>query len=87
MDDRKYVFYEDAGHGWLAVPRVDLVRLGLTDDISAFSRQRGGMVYLEEDSDESKFNMAYQQRFGRTPTTKTKRTEWSPIRSYSYYGW
>ena len=33
----KYTFYEDPGHGWLAVPMEQLVKLGIADKISSCS--------------------------------------------------
>ena len=46
---RKY--YQDPGHGWVAVKRKELVDLGIMHKITAFSYQRGATVYLEEDCD------------------------------------
>jgi hypothetical protein len=51
-----FVFHEDPGHGWLAVPRALIQRLGLGDQISHCSYQdTKGMVYLEEDVDQQLF--------------------------------
>lgn len=48
-------FYEDPGHGWLAVPLPLLDRLGLIDQISHYSYMRGMLAHLEEDCDLSLF--------------------------------
>lgn len=48
-------FYSDPSHGWLEVKRADLIKLGIEDDISGFSYQKGSKVYLEEDCDMSRF--------------------------------
>jgi hypothetical protein len=48
-------FYSDPSHGWLEVKRADLIKLGIEDDISGFSYQKGAKVYLEEDCDMSRF--------------------------------
>jgi hypothetical protein len=48
-------FYSDPSHGWLEVKRADLIALGIEDDISGFSYQKGAKVYLEEDNDMSRF--------------------------------
>lgn len=48
-------FYSDPSHGWLEVKRSDLIALGIEDDISGFSYQKGAKVYLEEDNDMSRF--------------------------------
>lgn len=53
----KYTFFEDPGHGWLAVSLHELSELGLVNKISGYSyvsRDRQ-TVYLEEDCDESRF--------------------------------
>jgi len=41
----------DCGHGWLEVERKELTKLGIENDISGFSYQKGTKVYLEEDLD------------------------------------
>jgi len=56
----KYTFYEDPGHGWLAVSLHELHELKIIDKISGCSyvspdRQT---VYLEEDCDLSTFLVA-----------------------------
>lgn len=50
-----YMFFEDAGHGWLRVPMSELENLGIAGQISTCSYQRPGYVYLEEDCDLGKF--------------------------------
>jgi len=52
---KTYTFHTDPGHGWLQVNRSELVRLGIADQVSNFSYERGGVVYLEEDCDASLF--------------------------------
>jgi hypothetical protein len=52
-----YNYIQDAGHGWLQVPREELNTLGILGDISSYSYQKlddngsNDMVYLEEDCD------------------------------------
>lgn len=48
---KKYQWWNDPGHGWLEVPRVELEELGIAHLISNCSYQNGDMVYLEEDQD------------------------------------
>jgi len=48
-------FYSDPSHGWLEVKRSDLIKLGIEDEISGYSYQKGANVYLEEDCDMSRF--------------------------------
>ncbi len=54
---KKFKFYSDASHGWLAVPRSLLMELGIAQKISAYSYQSksGKTVYLEEDCDATLF--------------------------------
>lgn len=33
----KYTFIADGGHGWLSVPLEEIKKLGITDQISAYS--------------------------------------------------
>jgi hypothetical protein len=47
----KIQFYSDPGHGWFKVERALLFKLGIADDITAYSYQRRAHVYLEEDCD------------------------------------
>lgn len=50
-----YTFYTDPGHGWLQVPKSELIELGVADRISSYSYQELDTVYLEEDCDLSTF--------------------------------
>lgn len=58
----KYDFISDPGHGWLKVKRSELVRLGIDQQITGYSYQRGGDVYLEEDYDAELFIKAKRSR-------------------------
>jgi len=53
--DHKYVQHDDPGHGWLEVTRKECEELGILGDISPYSYEKDGMVYLEEDLDVSVF--------------------------------
>ena len=55
MKSRTYIYFMDAGHGWLKVKRSELLELGIADKISTYSYQLGEWVYLEEDCDLEKF--------------------------------
>ena len=53
-----YLYHTDPGHGWLEVPRTELVKLGIADSISHYSYQDGynsDSVYLEHDLDAAIF--------------------------------
>jgi hypothetical protein len=81
----KLDFYEDPGHGWLAVPLELLDRLGLVDKVSTYSYIRGRFAHLEEDCDYSLF-WAAAQNAGLEIHVRTRRTDnRSRIRSYSCY--
>ena len=47
-------FYSDPGHGWLEVDRDVLVDLGIADEVSSYSYQRGDKVFLEWSGDDQK---------------------------------
>ncbi len=53
-------FHHDAGHGWLRVMRSQVNRLGIAHEISSFSYQMNGILYLEEDCDAPRFLEACQ---------------------------
>jgi len=81
----KLDFYEDPGHGWLAVPLELLDRLGLVDKVSTYSYIRGGLAHLEEDCDYSLFAAAMREH-GIPFTVREHRCNGrSRIRSYSCY--
>ena len=79
------VFYQDPGHGWLAVKREWLQALGLEDRITPYSYQRGQTVYLEEDCDMPHF-LEYARAALWEVNYLPKHTNGrSPIRSYDRY--
>lgn len=45
------VYIQDSGHGWLQVKYAELVKLGIQNDISAYSYRAWDYAYLEEDCD------------------------------------
>jgi len=81
---KTYVFHEDAGHGWLAVKRAELVTLGLLEKISGCSYEKGNTVYLEEDCDASLFIEAMRNK-GFELTIRRSYREHSHIRNYPYF--
>jgi hypothetical protein len=48
---RKYRFFEDAGHGWLEVPRVEVEASGAAISLYSYYHPTTDMAYLEEDCD------------------------------------
>jgi hypothetical protein len=79
--------YIDAGHGWMAVKRSELIDLGILDKITRCSYERGNTVYLEEDLDAITFVNAYEKKYGVRPVCDVKHsnTDRSPIRSYQVF--
>lgn len=65
-----FAYYRDAGHGWVAVKRSAVEKLGIANEITDFSYQRGKMCYLEEDCDMNTFMKAYYDMFGRYPNLR-----------------
>jgi hypothetical protein len=82
MKSKVYVFHSDPGHGWLAVKRDELVKLGILDKITSWSYQKGQTVYLEEDCDAGAFFQAYEQKFSKKPAYRESYLERTPIRYY-----
>jgi hypothetical protein len=54
----RFINIDSGGHSWLEVPRRLLVKLGIELKITQYSYQKGGMVYLEEDTDWGTFDKA-----------------------------
>jgi len=77
-----YIFHEDPGHGWLAVKRAELERLGILNQVSSCSYQRGDTVYLEEDCDAALFVEA-KEKAGEPFEHRVSYQERSPIRHYA----
>ena len=83
----KFDFYSDPGHGWLKVSK-EVLKKYIGKDwrkiFSSFSYEKGKYVYLEEDSDVSRFKN-WMEAGGQTveirqrPQTNSR----SRIRNYS----
>lgn len=81
-----YNYHVDPGHGWLAVPKMDLEELGIRNLISGYSYQSGNTAYLEEDCDMSVFFKAYREKFGKDPVIVEKyHANRAPCKSYAHY--
>lgn len=86
MKSKTYNVYSDPGHAWLAVPRSDLTKLGIEDQISSYSYQRKDKVYLEEDCDLSVFVKAMETKGIKVKFREyVARMKYSKIRSYNHY--
>lgn len=63
-----YIYTSDPSHGWIKVPLAELKELGIEKDISSYSYHgKGDKIYLEEDSDASKWVDALAKRDGVEP--------------------
>ena len=78
-------FYQDPGHGWLAVKRQWLQALGIEDRITPYSYQRGSTVYLEEDCDFARFHEAAKAAGWEVNYFPKHTDKRSPIRSYDRF--
>ncbi len=86
FNKRRFMFFQDPGHGWLRVKYDDLQMLGLVNDISTYSYQRGRWVYLEEDSDAPKFLKTWRRLYNYEPVITSMHSEKpSRIRGYNQY--
>ena len=81
----KLDFYEDPGHGWLAVPLELLDTLGLLDQVSSYSYIRGRFAHLEEDCDYSLFAQAMRSRNAPFTLREHHTDNRSRIRNYDPY--
>ena len=77
--------YSDLGHAWAKVKRSVLHNLGIANDITSYSYQRGEYVYLEEDCDLTTLCMALNQRNTRVKFVEKRTDRDSRIRSYERY--
>lgn len=83
---RTYTYFQDPGHGWIAVKVAELQQLQIEKKISTSSYLKGRTAYLEEDSDAATWYQAYVAQWGEEPKFKEKHTNKnSPIRSYPRY--
>ena len=62
-----YAFHSDPGHGWVAVPYLELIRLNIHKKISKFSYRMDDECYLEKDRDMTLWASEYEQHYGRMP--------------------
>ncbi len=60
--EQTFDLYSDPGHGWLRVTKSLLSEQGIAEKITAYSYQRGGFAYLEEDQDLTTFFDAMKAR-------------------------
>ena len=82
----KYDFITDPGHGWLKVKRSELRILGIDQQITSYSYQRGEYVYLEEDYDALLFIKTKKER-NQTVRFRERNAAYrvSRVRNYEHY--
>ncbi|TXJ29042.1 MAG: hypothetical protein E6Q24_05020 [Chitinophagaceae bacterium] len=94
ITEEKFIFHEDAAHGWLEVPFSIIEHLQIVDKITVYSYQHHDRVFLEEDQDMTTFTNAYLQHLGRVGKDFSYLRsimipvydgESSPIRNYPSY--
>lgn len=73
-ESRRYRFFEDPGHGWLEVPRREVVASGARISRYSYYNPDTDMVYLEEDCDA----LSFLEAIGAKPETVGK-TVWSSM--------
>ena len=81
----KFVIYADPGHAWCKVPKKLLVKLGIADQITSYSYQRGEYAYLEEDCDLSLLVSTLQVKGKKVEFDERHTNKSSKILSYSHY--
>ena len=77
--------YNDPGHGWVAIKRSVLIKLGIEHKITPYSYQRGQTAYLEEDCDMSTLMRAARDAGIALEFTEKHTDKRSPIRSYDRF--
>ena len=85
MRTKTILFYSDPGHGWAKVPKKELVKLGIANEISGFSYEKGEFAYLEEDCDLEKYIMALRAKGIVYKFKETHTNRQSKIRNYYHY--
>ena len=78
-------YYADPGHGWVAVKRRMLEDLGITDQITPYSFQKGKTVYLEEDQDLGTLLTALDSKLIGVRLKEKHTNRYSPIRRFQPY--
>ena len=83
---RTFDYFADPGHGWVRVPRTVIHELGIQDDISICSMERGDYVFLECDADALLFVTAWEAKHGSPPKLEEHHSNrQSRIRNYNAY--
>ncbi|MDH5723386.1 MAG: hypothetical protein OEY94_08715 [Alphaproteobacteria bacterium] len=83
-----FKYYQDSGHGWIAV-KLDLLKKvhgeNLATKVSSYSYQKGNTVYLEEDMDAPDFLDALDKMKIEYILEPKYTSKLSPIRNYNSF--
>jgi hypothetical protein len=85
MRTKTITVYADPGHAWAKVSKKELIKLGIADDISSFSYQKGDYAFLEEDCDLEKYILALRAKGIVYKFKESHTNRQSRIRSYYRY--
>ena len=83
---KTFPYIQDAGHGWARVPKAEIAKAGVEDQISSHSFQKGRNVYLEQDADMQVFVAARTKQGLETKFSDyVNKSRPSRIRKYDTY--
>ena len=83
---KTFPYIQDAGHGWVRVPKAEIAKAGVADQISVHSFQKGNNVFLEQDSDMEVFVAARTKQGLETKFAEyVNQSRPSRIRNYEAY--
>lgn len=82
---KKILVYADPGHSWAKVRKEELTELGIADEISSCSYERGDYAYLEEDCDRLKYLEALKAKGLKWEFVENFTNQESRVRSYNNY--
>lgn len=77
--------FHDPSHSWTIVPIKRLIKLGIADQISAYSFIRGIYAYLEEDRDLTLYINTLKSKGHGIEFTNSYGKNRSRIRDYNHY--
>tara|TARA_B110000483_G_scaffold238370_1_gene314869 strand:- start:892 stop:1254 length:363 start_codon:yes stop_codon:yes gene_type:complete len=83
---KTFPYIQDAGHGWARVPKAEIAKAGVEDQITSYSFQKGKNVYLEQDADMQVFVAARTKQGLETKFSDyVNKSRPSRIRNYDPY--
>lgn len=70
-----YKFISDPGHGWMEVPTLEVVKMGLKISSCSYVHPSGKYMYLEEDCDLQAFLFAKVRQDGNVANSSEPEAE------------